>query len=204
MLELELKFILAQLDEPHVRTYRLSAARSRQVRAWTDASFSPGNTPSMRLCTIVVSESGRAGVVCDVPASFFGQVAARSTYIAFGELFAVCLIFRFFAADVRGASLVIFVDNIGVIHMLVNGVSKDLELGAIVSATNFRIAQLDSLNWWEYVASASNIADGGSRVGVGCAIDAALRIPLREILFHSLPSGFPRVPPFAWDAWWEP
>ena len=33
----------------------------------------------------------------------------------------------------------IFVDNIGVIHMLVNDVSRDLELGAIVSAANFRL-----------------------------------------------------------------
>ena len=137
----------------------------------------------MRLCAIVASDGHRSGVVFDVPDSFYISLAPRSSYIAFGELLTVCLIYRHFAEVGRCASIVVFVDNIGVVHMLVNGVSRDLELGAIVSAANFRFAELDAVNWWEYVSSASNPAAGGSRVGVACPLAVALCIPSTSVEF---------------------
>ena len=98
----------------------------------------------------------------------------------------------------------VFIDNVGVIHMIVNGTSKDVELGAITRALHFRLAVLKSIVWWEYVASPSNIADGGSRVGISCKLAHEEGISLRTVSFNDLPFGFPFTHPSSWLPWWTP
>ena len=86
------------------------------------------------------------------------------TQIVIGEMLAVCSLFRYFPALLQDRSNVIFIDLMGVIHSDVNGNSSSLDLGVFASASQKRGADLNSLNWWGYVASESNLSGGGSRV----------------------------------------
>ena len=122
----------------------------------------------MKLCAIVANESAKCGVVCDVPPEFYNFVFQRETHITMGELLAVCRIPRYLADYIKGASNISFIDNMGVIHSIVNGNARVLDLCAFTHALHRKLAKLSADFGWEYVASASNIADGGSRVGISC------------------------------------
>ena len=69
-LELELKFITAELSEIIPKSYRLAPQVVMGAKCWTDASFEPGSFPGdfpkMKLCAIVANQSSKCGVVCDV------------------------------------------------------------------------------------------------------------------------------------------
>ena len=96
-----------------------------------------------------------------------------------------------------------FVDNMGVIHAIVNGASSQLDLGALVQGLHRKMAILKAAVWWEYVPSPSNIADGGSRKeGVACSLAKAAGISLSEVPCPMLPLGFPMSHPAVWDDWW--
>ena len=158
----------------------------------------------MRMCAIVANDSARVGVVCDATPSLFAALAPRLTQIAVGEMLAVLLAFKFAAEAFRECSSISFIDNLGVLHTIVNGTSPQLDLGAFAQGLHFKLAQLNAVVWWEYVPSPSNIADGGSRKeGVNCPLAAAAGIKLVEIACPELPLAFPRSHPLAWEQWWS-
>ena len=90
----------------------------------------------------------------------------------------------------------------GVIHSVVNGISKAPDVSAFIRTLQFRIVELNTTVWWEYVASASNLADGGSRDGISCQMAAQLGIPLSFVPCPSPPSSFPACLPVDWAQWW--
>ena len=158
----------------------------------------------MRMCAIVATQSSARGVVCDVPPALYPLLVQRKSQIAVGELLAVCLAFRHFPEALAGESLISFVDNIAVIHIIVNGAASVPDLSVFAQALHRRIAELGISVWWEYVPSASNISDGGSRVG--CSDPTALEagIPLTEVTLCMPPDGFPASHPNAWRDFWRP
>jgi hypothetical protein len=66
------------------------------------------------------------------------------------------------------------------------------QVQASASSLNFalhlRIASMHSAVWWDYVNTHSNVANGGSRVGVSCEVASSLGIKLEAIPFPALPS----------------
>ena len=203
-LDIELRFILFGLSEPHCRTFPLTPTLDLGPRIWSDSSFEPGSPcPVMKLCTIVANHSSKAGIVCLAPPWLFPLLCERKTQIAVGELFAAFFAFLWFPSVLAESSVVGYVDNMGVIHTVVNGASTAVDLGSISMALHRRTVHLKCRVWWEYVASASNISDGGSRIGVACEVSRAAGISLREVAFPSLPPLFPLVHPRLWDFWWR-
>ena len=120
-----------------------------------------------------------------------------------GELLAVCLIPRHFGDYIKGASNISFIDNMGVIHSIVNGNARVSDLCAFTHALHRRLAKLKADFLWEYVASASNIADGGSRVGISCPEARAAGIHLLYVDFKTPPRNFPFSSTMDWDLWWS-
>ena len=157
----------------------------------------------MKLCTIVANHSSKAGIVCLAPPWLFPLLCKRKIQFVVGEIVAAYFAFLLFPAVLAESSVVGFVDNMGVIHTVVNGASTAVDLGSISTALHRRTVQLKCKVWWEYVASASNISDGGSRTGVACEVSRAAGISLREVDFPRLPLLFPLVHPRLWDFWWR-
>ena len=180
----------------------VGSVKSR-TRCWTDASFEPGPPfPKMRMCAIVANDSSRVGIVVDAPLGFFEYFEPRFSHISVGELFAVMIAFYYMADAFKDTSAICYVDNVGVIHTIVNGASSQVDLGALTHGLHFRLAQLRASVWWEYVPSPSNIADGGSRVGIGCPLAKIAGISLSEVSCAVLPLGFPFCRPSEWSNWW--
>ena len=119
-----------------------------------------------------------------------------------GELLAVCLIPRYFSDAISELSNISFIDNMGVIHSIVNGNARIADLCAFTHALHRKLAKLKADFWWEYVASASNISDGGSREGVTCPIARQAGIELCQQEFVMPPFGFPFAKLEDWDDWW--
>ena len=202
----ELRFIVHDLSIKHRRCYPLSPLPTNGPRCWSDSMFEPstveGQCPTMRICAIVANDSAKAGIVCLMPKELFPLLQTRETQISIGELLAVCLAVMHFSDMFRGQSSICFVDNIGVIHNIVNGTSSAVDAGAFTHALHHRMAIISMTAWWEYVPSKSNISDGASRDGIACSLAAAASIPLRDVEFRLPPQGFPLLPAAAWDEWW--
>ena len=205
-LELELFFTAAELKDITPRSYKLSPNIRVGARCWTDASFEPaaahGGAPKMKLCAIVANNSSKWGVVCDVPPAFYSFVIPRETHITMGELLAVCLIPRFFREYIEHASNISFIDNMGVIHSIVNGTARVSDLSAFTHALHRKLVKIKADFWWEYVASASNISDGGSRIGITCPLAREAGIHLTYVEFKMPPPLFPFCSIYDWDNWW--
>ena len=157
----------------------------------------------MKLCAIVANGSSRGGVVCDVHPAFLNFVIQRETHISMGELLAVCLIPKYFSDYIKDASNISFIDNMGVVHSIVNGNARVIDLCAFTHALHRKLSKLHADFWWEYVASASNIADGGSRVGITCPEAKEAGIHLLYVDFKMPPNNFPFSSIQDWDNWWS-
>ncbi len=77
-----------------------------------------------------------------------------------------------------------------------------VDLGCFAQGVHRKMAKINAIVWWEYVASASNISDGGSRVGTDCPAAREMGIPLRVVPFKLPPRSFPYIRMTDWDAWW--
>ena len=112
------------------------------------------------------------------------------------------LAFKHYTEVLQKQSIICYGDNMGVIHSIVSGICKARDISAFVLALQYKLVDMACSVWWEYVASASNLADGGSRDGISCEMAAALGIPLKEVVCHLPPTLFPNLDPEDWDAWW--
>ena len=157
----------------------------------------------MRICAIVANASAKPGVVADIPQTLYPMLCPKETYIGIGELLAVLVGFQYFPDTLRKQSIISFVDNMGVIHSVVNGASRAIDMAAFIQALHHKIVELAVAVWWDYVPSKSNISDGGSRDGATCQMSRDAGISLREISFKLPPSSFPYVSPSEWNAWWR-
>ena len=139
-----------------------------------------------------------AGIVCDVPPEAYTSFSERETQISVGEFLAILLGFRYFSNLFQGGSHIVYTDNMCVLHSIVNGTSKARDLAAFSYAAHVCMASSKAAFWFEWVESHSNIADGGSRVGVEDDLARQLGIPLMSISMPTLPEGFPFALPASW------
>ena len=97
-----------------------------------------------------------------------------------------------FGKWVRGASVIFFCDNMGVVRQTVNGAAKELDAKVLAHCFHLHACKLQMRVWIEYVNTLSNCSDGGSREGISCKLALQLGIPLRQIPCPLLHDSFPR------------
>jgi hypothetical protein len=138
----------------------------------------------------------RKGGVTRVPDAILASMAERRTYIAHGEALAM-LLALFHEPDVfRDSSVLWLLDNLGVLSCLCKGSSTVADFGCIVHTILLRLAGLDAMAFFDHVASADNVSDGGSR---GCSILAeALGVQLIEKPLPPWPSNTVLAEPTEW------
>ena len=157
----------------------------------------------MRLCAILAIDGHCNRVVIDVDPLVFNVLVDRQTQIAVGEMLAVLALFREFGKLLQGCSLVVFIDNIGVICSIVSGSSKFADLGSMAHAAEMFLVRKCIVPWFEHVASWSNVADGGSRVGITDEVARACGVQMRMGALPPLPAGFPRSAVDDWQCWFD-
>ena len=119
-----------------------------------------------------------------------------------GELLGVMVAFKFFGDFLQSQSSIAFCDNMGALYAIVKGDSSCLDVAILSHELALKIASIDSQLWLEYVASQSNVADGGSRTGIDCRTSASLNILLRSVPCPILPQLVDGDRDF--DRFWQP
>ena len=195
---------LLTLDIP--RIISLAPIKPKQVRIWTDASFhtDASGTPICKLCGIISFDGGESkGIVLTVPPSLISVFNERKQQIHMGELLApVCSVLHW-GQLIKDASVIFYIDNMGILCNVVNGSARQLDAGTVTFALHLQLASLRSSVWWEWVESESNCSDGGSREGITCPIAKELGITLKEVDFPDIPAHFMRMTPLEWSKFWE-
>ena len=142
-------------------------------------------------------------MVVDATPAVFMNLNVRASQIAVGEVFAVLLLFYSFGHVLSGNAANVYIDNAGVLYAIVNGVAKHTDLGTTIHGLHLRLNSLHAACWFEHVASWSNIADGGSRVGVSDVTAANFGIVLEQVDMPALPRNFPRCIVQDWTDFWR-
>ena len=138
-----------------------------------------------------------------VPPSLISVFNERKQQIHMGELLApVCSVLHW-GELIEDASVICYIDNMGVLCNIVNGSARQLDAGTVTFALHLQLASLRSSVWWEWVESESNCSDGGSREGISCPIAKELGITLKEVDFPDIPAHFMRMTPLEWSKFWE-
>ena len=105
-------------------------------------------------------------------------------------------------ADVlKNTALKLYIDNIGVVFSLVRGTSRFGDIGSIAHLFHMLCCGSDVQPWLEHVPTLSNIADGGSRVGIMCEKAQACGIPLSHVVMPNLPQNFLNISVHEWRKW---
>ena len=138
------------------------------------------------------------------PFGLLGAVPLSNRVPSLPALMRYCLLSRCFPLTLRGTSSIVYVGNMGVIHTPVNGASRALNMDTFTPTLHLRMAEFACVVWWEYVPCPSNIADGGSRVGISCDLTRSAGISLRQVSFNLWPVSSPHAAPQVWAAWWRP
>ena len=203
-LELELYFMLALLELPHERKYNICRIQRHRCRIWSDASFHTlVHGPHMQICAIMSFGGVAKGFVCVVPQEDYEMFIPRKSHIAIGEMFGVMLAIRHFKDALTASDAIFFIDNMSVIYALANGTAKVPDLGSLTFATNLQLNALQVADWFEYVPSWSNLADGGSRDGFSDAMAKEVGCPLEWTSSLQLPPSFPWSMPADWKMTWS-
>ena len=201
-----LRFHMALASLCLVRRVPLQPAKLDKVIVFSDASWGEGDTAlGGRICWWVVCESRniRRGAVTDIYPCHLTGFTERKTQIMAAELFGVILALLFDFQGLEHTSAMFFIDNMSGLCALVAGSSRAPDLASLPSGTHLGLARKSVWAWFEFVDSASNPTDGGSREGVSCKVARGLSIPLRWVSFPSMPQAFPRPSPSSWLSWWS-
>lgn len=185
------------------KDYMFDRSLRRRVVCWADASFSAdcAGRITSRVCCLLHTPSRRYGAVYDIPAEWWAQVPLEQRHVTTAEALVGFLVCLHAAADLKHVDLLWFIDNLAALSGHVHGVSKVTGLCAIYMTTSNRMSVLHCAPWLEYVASKSNVADGGSMTGVLCEIAASLG-------FHLSSAPWPDSPqleayrPHEWEQFW--
>ena len=159
-----------------------------KVAIISDASWEPGPllAPACLLCWIIIQPTGAPwGFSIQPPQDLWPCCEPRETQITLAEL--VCPLLALLSKPelFRHRAVTSFVDNQASLAILVHGKSTAWDLSLLGAAANMLLAELRSTAWFEWVASASNIADGGSRIGPDDPTAAAVGIKLAWADFDS-------------------
>ena len=118
------------------------------------------------------------------------------------ELFGPLLALLWDLKGLEHTAATFFLDNMSGLCALVSGSCKAPDLAGLASGLHLGLAKHSVWAWFEFVDSASNPTDGGSREGVTDDMARRFGIPLRPVSFPCLPAGFPRPHPENWLHWW--
>ena len=105
------------------------------------------------------------------------------------ELLAAILSLLLHPKAFLGHAVTWHIDNIAAIQWLVKGSSKASDLAHMSMCFHAMLALLKTIAWFEYVASASNPADGGSRWGTADLLAPQLGIHLAHERFPTFLNG---------------
>jgi hypothetical protein len=181
---------------------------SGHVTVISDASYEVDDSgiPTSRICYIIVDPecNTRRGAVFDVPIEFLNALNPRKNQIAVMEALGPILAL-IHEPELLSRRLVTFwLDNMSALSGFVSGSSSAADLGTLMFGTHLCLAMRSIRAWWEYVPSASNIADGGSRTGVSDPVAAAAGITLRQEVFPISLKDMVFASPAAWSRFWAP
>ena len=155
------------------------------VTVISDASWSvKSGLLQSRLCFWVFAASRPPfGRVLDVPVWFIDvlHLARRTSLVT--ELVAALLPLLLYPGLFKRTAVTFFLDNQSALMSLVKGGSRAVGLNHLSMVTHATILTREALAWWEYVPSASNAADGGSRTGHRDALARTLGVPLVQKVF---------------------
>ena len=132
------------------------------------------------------------GEVIQVPPEFWDLALPRKTNIVMAESLAVVIGWRATKQYIGGCSLLCFIDNLAALSGFVNGHSQVHDLSSIYAGAGVAARAFGLAPWFEYVPSPSNIADGGSRIGIADPVARLAGISLS-------PAEFPTTWPSLWS-----
>ena len=188
------------------RDVSLSASALPHVVVISDASYEvgPSGVPIARICYIVATPDGsvRRGAVFDVPVDFVARLRERKNQIAVMEALGPILALIHEPQLLSKCLVSFWLDNMSALSGFVSGSSRAADLGSLISGTHLCLAMRDLRVWWDYVPSASNIADGGSRVGITDPFAASAGIQLVQLRFPMELADLLYADPSAWSGFW--
>jgi len=205
---LSVNFHLAQLAVPRYRAAPLSADAFPTRAVISDASWNDLGREGLhgRVCFIVFGQrrEDRFGGVLDIP---FGSdlvrcFEARRTQIMAFEILGPLLAMAYASTVLAGCSVNFFIDNLSGLCALVKGGSRRRDLACLAYGVWHGLGSFDMRAWFDYVESASNLADGGSRVGIIDDIAKSLGVRLAPVRSFALPTSFPHTSYDDWTNWW--
>ena len=168
----------------------LHPPKDNKVVSWSDASYREGpngGIAKLRYILTSCSSGSSIGGVCMIPQWFLGLLPRRGSQILVAELIAPMVMIFHEHRHLKGTSGIVFVDNMAALCALATGASKVADVDALSFASRLWLLKIACDLWYEYVASASNISDGGSRIGVQDKLAASAGISFREVSFPAFP-----------------
>ena len=114
----------------------------------------------------------------DIPSSFWECCLPRKTQIAMAELIAPIIALRSHPEVFTDRAATYYIDNVVAVSALVLGASRAADLSKMGLAFSCMSHKLNFPHWIEWVASASNAADDGSRKGAAESTARSLGIPV--------------------------
>ena len=194
-----------------VREVDLVLNTRRRATLYTNAAFEvlpPLRSPQVKICYLLIVDGSdsdenyvgyRSGAVSTLSAELVASFAPRATYIAHGEAFAPLFALIEEQDILRDTSLLMFLDNFGVISCLCKGSSVVHDFGCIIHAIHLGLATLGVSAWFEHVDTHANAADGGSRGS--SAVAQALGITLLNKPSPLWPKDTLAAGPSEWMSW---
>jgi len=194
---------------PRARVVPLGIDCHRPVSVITDASWGDDAIKPLvgKVCFLMFGRDRSRwwGGVVDITADsdLIRKLHMRKTQIMAAELLGPLLALYFGGDELDHSACSFFIDNLSGMCSLVKGNSKKSDLSAVANAVHVELVERDCRPWFDYVESASNAADGGSRVGLVDPVAKALGIPLVQCRLPRLPATFPYCSPSEWTRWWR-
>jgi len=204
-----LRFYEFLLSGPVYKEVPLAADRAEAIAVISDASWKDLPVPGLlgRVCFIIYDEASdrRVGGVLDVlsESTILRDLRQRWSQIMPFEILGPILALTLGRFRLARRAANFFVDNMSGLCSLARGTSKREDLSAMCFGFHTAAVFCMVKPWLDYVPSASNLADGGSRVGVSDAEAADAGVKLVQIPAFWLPSAFEEAGPRDWIAWWQ-
>ena len=171
------------------RRVPLQRGMRRLLVGYTDAEYSCGRQPRVGAVLYRHAPLLPIGISAVLGTRITDEWLDREQQIFVAELFAIPLMICYCRDDLRGADLLLFVDNEAAVSAAIRGVSNAPDARVLVEVLQVLQLRLDLRIWVEWVDSKSNPADGFSREGVHCEFASSRRMLLADLPDAVPPAG---------------
>ena len=169
-----LAFFVQILPSLPPRKFFFRRRKRPPIILYTDAMYDPGKSPAGMVGVVVYDpeDQGRRPsekpsrwryASAGVPLELLAKFRPREQYVGQLEVLAGVAAFTSRPEQFRGRDVIHFIDNSGALVGLAKGYSRDVDSARLISVFHTMNAALRANVWFEYVASAANIADLPSR-----------------------------------------